>query len=54
MTNEVYLGLSNTYGCVMAYEKDGKFFMSLSDYRGRDVLEVSEAFFRAIEKEFGE
>jgi hypothetical protein len=49
----MYLGLSNYYGSVEAYEKDGKYFMSLENWDGDDIIEVSEEFYKAIEKEFG-
>ena len=51
---KISLGLSNYYGHVVAYETgEGNFYIELGDYGGTDTQEISEDFFRAIEKEFG-
>lgn len=52
---KISLGLSNYYGSVVAYETaEGNFYLELGNYDGDDTQEISEEFFRAIEKEFGE
>lgn len=51
---KISLGLSNYYGQLVAYETgEGNFYLELGNYDGDDVQEISEEFFRAIEKEFG-
>lgn len=52
-------GLSNYYGEVIAYEEDGKFYMSLEDHNiTLDTLStekkvvISKEFFEAFKKEF--
>ncbi len=51
---KIDMKLSNFYGSVTAYEKNGKYYISLGDWSGLDIHEVSEEFYRSIEKEFGE
>lgn len=46
--------IGNYYGTPYAYEKDGKFFIGLEDYSGSSEEEISEAFYQAWVKEFGE
>ena len=53
MKGVIRLGLSNYYGSVEAYEKDGKFYLRLDNWDGPDFNEISEEFYRAIEKESG-
>lgn len=48
----VSLGLSNCYGGVLAYQSMGKYYMELEDYNCTHTIEISEEFFRAVEKEF--
>lgn len=51
---KISLSLSNYYGEVVAYETgEGNFYMELGNWSGDDVQEISEEFFRAIQKEFG-
>lgn len=51
---KISLRLSNHYGEVVAYEtSEGNFYMELGGCTGDDVNEISEEFFRAIQKEFG-
>jgi hypothetical protein len=50
----IYFGLDNYYGSVMAYEKEGKYFMGLDDYDHMAVIEISQKFYEAIEQEFVE
>lgn len=51
---KIPLGLSNYYGSVVAYEtSEGNFYLELGNYDGDDTQEISEEFFRAIQKEFG-
>lgn len=49
----ITLGLGNYYGEVTAFENEGKFIIQLGDWNGPDTIEISEEFFKAIEKEFG-
>jgi hypothetical protein len=46
------LNLSNHYGRVRAEEIDGKFYLTLDDYSGLDMVEISEELYHMIEKEF--
>lgn len=48
----ISLNLSNTYGTVVALERDGKYFLQLEDWSGPDVVEISEKLYKMIEKEF--
>lgn len=55
MDKYVYLGVGNTYGSVLAYKWDGKFYISIDDCTVRpSEKEVSEEFYDACVKEFGE
>lgn len=45
-------GLINYYGDVEAWEDNGEFFMELEDHSSFCRIKISEAFFRAYEKEF--
>jgi hypothetical protein len=48
----IYLGLGNYYGDVVAKEKDGKYFLELDDYSGTGKIEISQELFEMIKKEF--
>lgn len=49
----VDLGLENYYGNVEAFEKDGKFYISLADYCDISEVEISEKLWNALVEEFG-
>ena len=50
---KIYMGLSNFYGEVEAYEEDGKYYIELDNYSRPSRKEISEEFYNAIKKEYG-
>ena len=48
----IFLGLSNYYGEVEAFEINGKYYLGLENWSGISHREISEEFFNAIKKEF--
>lgn len=51
----IFLGISNYYGHVFAEKlENGNYLLCLDDYSGMNSREISEEFFLAIQKEFGE
>ena len=51
--NIVDFGIENYYGSVEAFEKDGKFYISLADYCDVSEVEISEKLWNALVDEFG-
>lgn len=48
----IHFNLGNFYGEVIAYEKDGKYYMGLDNYDRMAQIDISETFYREIEREF--
>lgn len=48
----IYTGLTNYYGGVFAYERNGEYFMGLDDVTVMQSIPISKEFYDAFVKEF--